>query len=152
VHWLDAPGFSQAALANWGPMAPVEIDFFFHSFVHGSAGQPDCDLFFGVRSRIPAGGVGGEASLLEPPALRSCRAEVLEGPRKFRTCATGTRAQVEAAETAELERYFRDACPYPCKRVIALTARVTADACRTTWGETGRWTDVEYTVRCERAR
>jgi hypothetical protein len=151
VHWLDVPGFWQASLAKLGRLAPVEVDTFFRSFVHGSAGQPDCDLYFGARTGIPAGGAGGDAELLQTPVQRSCRAQVLEGPRSFRTCATRTRAQVEAAETAELETYFRDACPFPCRRIVDLTARVSADVCHTTWGEAGRWTDVEYTVRCDRA-
>ena len=78
----------------------------------------------------------------------TCEPQVLEGPRKFRTCGIGTHDEIIVRETAELEGLFQGACEEPCELVIEMEVSMTEEKCQNLKGEIGVWTDVKYIVFC----
>jgi hypothetical protein len=154
IHWLDAPGLTQAPGARMRAVAPAYQDTFFWSFVHaGGGGNGDCDCTYGLRTGVvDADGSAGASSVIRPVDCAGCQGAVLEGPRTFRACYTKvfTRSAIEAAERREIGGLFRDSCVLPCHARIDVTATLdrAAGMCQDLSGRFGVWADIRYTASC----
>ncbi len=54
VHWLDAPGARSRSSAAHQSKKPMHVDYYFHSYVHGSTGkkEDDCDCYLTVKTVV----------------------------------------------------------------------------------------------------